>query len=64
MASCEKCWRDAGGNTTVYMQLLEERKATPCTEREQAGQWWNEELRIDSRCLGEHSFASREVSDV
>ena len=45
MSVCEKCWRDAGrmamsnpfkSQTDFYMELLEERKDSPCTEEQQA----------------------------
>lgn len=34
MASCEKCWEDAGGNATRYSHLIATRR---CTPEEQAG---------------------------
>jgi hypothetical protein len=34
MPSCEKCWKDAGGNPDRYTKLVRERK---CTPEEQAG---------------------------
>jgi hypothetical protein len=34
MASCEKCWVDARGNSALYHRLLSERD---CTPEEQAG---------------------------
>jgi len=34
MASCEKCWSDAGGNPDRYAELVKQRK---CTPEEQAG---------------------------
>ena len=38
MASCEKCWADAGGDPEEYEQLLEERTGElNCTPEEQAG---------------------------
>lgn len=37
MASCEKCWNDAGGNTDKYQRLIKERVTNPCTPEEQAG---------------------------
>ena len=42
MASCEKCWRDAGERMTgdksaEYQRLIIERKGNPCTPEEQAG---------------------------
>ena len=57
MASCEKCWSDAyrrayGGNgdqAEHYRKLMQERKSNPCTPKEQAGQFWDEEKQIDIR---------------
>ena len=38
MSSCEKCWRDAGGDPDQYHYLLEIRKGErACTLEEQAG---------------------------
>ena len=39
MASCEKCWRDAGGDPREYAVLVEMRNRTgfECTPEEQAG---------------------------
>lgn len=39
MASCEKCWRDAGGDPERYRELIEDRTGTmeECTLEEQAG---------------------------
>ena len=34
MGSCEKCWRDAGGDAFRYRELLQEQK---CSPEEQAG---------------------------
>jgi len=34
MVSCEKCWRDAGGNPDEYQRLI---KSRTCTPEEQAG---------------------------
>lgn len=34
-----------------YNDLLEERKDNPCSPKEQAGQWWNEEKQIDKRAI-------------
>ena len=55
--SCERCWGDAfsrshfGGTCQAdeYEKLLKERKDNPCTPREQAGQYWDEEKGIDIR---------------
>ncbi len=57
MASCEKCWDDAGLRARItgrskaecYNEILEERKDNPCSPKEQAGQWWDEEKQCDSR---------------
>jgi hypothetical protein len=32
-----------------YHDLIEERKDNPCTPKEQAGQFWDEEKQCDSR---------------
>lgn len=40
MSACEKCWRDAHRSDDVaaeYTRLIAERKASPCTPEEQAG---------------------------
>ncbi len=57
MASCEKCWGDAylrsrlnhRSQSEWYRDLLEERKGSPCSSKEQAGQFWDEEKQCDSR---------------
>lgn len=57
MPSCEKCWEDAYWRSRYtgrpqhecYHELLEERKNNPCSPREQAGQFWDEEKQCDSR---------------
>ena len=57
MASCEKCWKDADLFTFMigkskaerYNELLKERENNPFTEKEQAGQFWDEEKGIDKR---------------
>ena len=59
MAMCEKCWGDAyfrhystgKSQAECYEELLEERKDNPCSPKEQAGQWWDEEKQIDIRLL-------------
>ena len=59
MVGCEKCWGDAymryrdkgGTQTDHYNDLIKERKDNPCTPKEQAGQWWDEEKQIDTRLL-------------
>ena len=37
MASCEKCWTDAGGDADRYGVLIAMRKEHPCTPEQQAG---------------------------
>jgi len=57
MASCEKCWDDSylmtfgtgKDRAEVYNELLKERENNPCTEKEQAGQFWDDEKGIDKR---------------
>jgi len=58
MPSCEKCWGDAyrrefnqplKSQSEHYHDLLEERKDNPCSPKEQAGQFWDEEHQCDSR---------------
>lgn len=54
---CEKCLADARkimigtGETErdAYLRLLLERADNPCSPREQAGEYWDDELRIDRR---------------
>ena len=67
MASCEKCWDDAGlkakvtGRSKVecYIELLEDRKSNPCSPKEQAGQWWDEEKQCDSRLTSPSSVPAK-----
>jgi hypothetical protein len=55
---CEKCWSDAymlsrwNGKSQAenYSILIKERKNSPCTLKEQAGEYWDEEKQIDRRC--------------
>ena len=55
MPSCEKCWKDAYdpysniSQAERYRQLIEERNDNPCSPKEQAGQFWDEEKQIDTR---------------
>lgn len=58
MSACEKCWSDAYLKARCqspydqvywYNKLLEERKDNPCTPKQQAGQFWDEEKQCDSR---------------
>ena len=59
MPSCEKCWEDAFvmsrtsflGHAECYKKLLNERIDHPCSDVEQAGQFWNEEYGIDKRAM-------------
>jgi hypothetical protein len=62
MAGCEKCWNDAYGRSLTdtrksqvehLADLLRERKDNPCSPKEQAGDWWDEERQCDSRDLPE-----------
>jgi len=55
--ACEKCWEDAYSLSRSnglpqhvnYIRLLEERGSNPCSPKEQAGQFWDSEKRIDKR---------------
>ena len=57
MFACEKCWADAylrsrytgKSQAGCYQELLIERENNPCSEREQAGQFWDAEKQIDRR---------------
>ena len=57
MSACEKCWGDAvlrsygSGRSQVecYQDLLRERESNPCSPRDQAGQFWDEEKQCDRR---------------
>jgi hypothetical protein len=60
MVSCEKCWWDAhtlvrdGVFTNIpeaYSYLIKKRNDNPCTPKEQAGQFWDEEKQIDIRLI-------------
>lgn len=44
MSSCEKCWRDSGGNATEYARLVASRT---CKPEEQAG---GEDAKICPAC--------------
>jgi len=39
MSSCEKCWKDAGGDPDKYHRLIQDRLNNPCTPEEQAGEF-------------------------
>ena len=58
MTSCEKCWGDAymrslgdrsKSQSEHYRDLLKEREETPCSLKEQAGQFWDESKQCDQR---------------
>jgi len=57
MTCCEKCWADAyrrmlcSGKTQsqCYSELLRERDESPCSPKEQAGEYWDENLQSDRR---------------
>lgn len=61
--TCEKCWSDAfmmsygtlQDQSDCYRQLIENRRDKPCSPKEQAGQWWDEDRQIDVRLLDEKS---------
>lgn len=61
MAGCEKCWADAfkrsyasgRSQAEIYHELLEQRKDNPCTPRDQAGDYWDEERQRDKRDVAE-----------
>ena len=43
MPSCEKCWRDSGGNAARYLEIV---GLQDCTPKEQAG----EDAAICAKC--------------
>lgn len=59
MAGCEKCWARAylmtyeNGKSQAenYSDLIKEanRSGVKCTPKEQAGEFWDEKLQIDTR---------------
>lgn len=58
MSICEKCYKEATRRSHSdysktrhehYLDILKERKDNPCTPKEQAGQYWDEELQCDIR---------------
>jgi len=59
MPACEKCWEDAykmmlrtgKPQAECYSILLKERKNNPCSPKEQAGQFWDEEKQLDKRTI-------------
>lgn len=56
MASCEKCWRDAGGNPGRYRQLIREREGNPCTPEEQAGEGAGICPKCNRKAIHQHCF--------
>ena len=60
---CEKCWADSYDpykeHAIAYDKLLESRKENPCSPKEQAGQYWNEEKQIDERFLNKEPSEGR-----
>jgi hypothetical protein len=62
MATCEKCWKDASermlsepqrSQTHHYLDLINERRKNPCSLKERAGHFWDEENQCDRRKLKE-----------
>jgi hypothetical protein len=57
MAVCEKCWRYAYTMSRItgrlqgdcYQDVLASRAGNPCTPKEQAGEFWDEEKQCDVR---------------
>jgi hypothetical protein len=57
VSACEKCWEDAYlimrstgvSQEIAYERLLADRKDNPCTPKEQAGQFWDDTLKMDRR---------------
>jgi hypothetical protein len=57
MACCEKCWKDAYTRSRIsgmsqgdcYIELLKERESNPCSPKNQAGDYWDDELQKDKR---------------
>ncbi len=62
MPSCEKCWEDAyliskeTGKSQIwaYDELILKRRKSPCSAKQQAGQFWDEEKKIDLRGVNNH----------
>lgn len=53
MSSCEKCWRDAGGEPDRYRELIRGRSA--CSAEEQAGPHANECPWCGRKTLHQHT---------
>ena len=61
MTCCEKCWEEAESMSryTILTQKecydhiikLRETNGIVCSPKEQAGQFWNEELQYDNRMI-------------
>ncbi len=57
MSCCEKCWANAytrsletGKSQAVcYADLLMERKDNPCSPKDQAGEFWDDDKQCDRR---------------
>jgi len=55
--TCEKCWSDAymrsrwtgHSQAEEYKNLLNNRKDSPCTPEQQAGDYWDNEKQCDKR---------------
>lgn len=62
MPCCEKCWGDAyilsilshKTQYECYKELIKERIDNPCSEKEQAGEFWDEDKQIDIRKLKDY----------
>ena len=54
---CEKCWAEAARSVygtgrdqyEAYKEVIERMKDDPCSPKEQAGDWWDDELQVDRR---------------
>ena len=65
MSACEKCWSDAyllkrvNGKDQVdnYNFLIKQRVDSPCTPEDQAGQFWDKNLKQDKRIEGHNRKA-------
>lgn len=55
MSCCEKCYVDSMATGRRYMDLLEERKANPCTPEEQAGPDAGECPKCHRKTLHQHT---------
>lgn len=73
MTSCEKCWRDAGGDPEAYRELIELRSGDDaCTPEQQAGLAATQCPKCDrkavhevvGRCMACEWSADDEANDV